>query len=469
MPIPLGVVAEEGKHLPAAWNQSGTDYRWGWGVYERSGSVMFNGGNYSGGSGQTSYFSENIFGAAPTVKYISISGYTSVTAKLLSCNSVYNFVSAQGTFAAVVRPVYNLINNALSTFNYSVSINTSGGTFPLYDPIDTSGAFYYPFGNQIDSSNNVYMAAANYVLTGVTRSALVKLNSSGSVVWNKVFSSTRNLAPSGTKIVDANGNTYLQCSGTDGTTPTRYIEIYKFDSSGAIVYTKQIRSYYSFSVNGEKNLYPNADGSCIIVTMDTVAGGTSNVIGVFIISKLDASGTVVWSNTLTPSFTPSGNTSAIITCDVAGNIYAAVQIMDANQNATYVFKFDSTGTLLWQRILSRANATYPTMTLKLYLMVFDEYSQTYILSGTGVVSSNDTYSWNNRLNADGSNIGTIVNNANTWQYAATTEWTSSPSVLNITNFSLATDVFDTVSSSPVTVTLTSAANTAIAPTVTWPA
>lgn len=251
------------------------------------------------------------------------------------------------------------------------------------------------FSVATDSAGNVYCAGHTYGAMGEANGGgsdafVLKLNSSGSLVWLKHFGAATTVPGGSTSgddsckgvAVDSSGNVY--CSGY---TKSSFGEsfgggkdafVMKLNSSGSLVWIKQLGATTTVpggSISGED--YCN---SVAIDSSDNVycAGNTASALGESnggsfdaFVMKLDSSGNIDWLTQMGSSTTASGgnNNGAEycngVTVDREGNIYCAGRVVEAGftpgagnfgetiggSSDAFILKLDSSGGLVWVKQL----------------------------------------------------------------------------------------------------------------------
>lgn len=146
--------------------------------------------------------------------------------------------------------------------------------------------------------------------------------------------------------VDASGNVYSGGYFWNGSTYAGMIN--KQTSAGAIVWTRQITGL-SNSPYGVNELKLDASGN-VFVLVTTAAYG-------FGLLKFNSSGTLLWQRQLDAAGTEIGNG---ITVDSSGNVYicGATTSEGAGSYDLIIAKYDTYGNILWQRVFGGANIEY---------------------------------------------------------------------------------------------------------------
>ena len=255
----------------------------------------------------------------------------------------------------------------------------------------------FPGGLILDSTNNVYLSSRNTDGSGEYRSIQSKFSSNGSLLWQRRVINALN----GFKIaIDSSGNTYY-CGTDSSSSGNNGILILKYNSSGTLQWQRNLGSFQSIGsavgCDSSDNIYvfgrSNANGSYfdgIVAKYDSsgtiqwqrrlspstnnpfyVEGGSvdssgnSYIVGSSssnraIIAKYNSSGTIQWQKQLYYDYggASNANFTKSMTVDSSGNIYVGVSwsIFDSQQRN--IVKYDSSGTLVWQKSISTTGEYY---------------------------------------------------------------------------------------------------------------
>lgn len=214
---------------------------------------------------------------------------------------------------------------------------TNAGSVIWSKYIDVGSLGFKPGGIQVVGSN-FYIAG-----TGGSGSnwgvMLIKCDSDGTLVWEKLLKTTGSANNLGGKIVvDASENIYITAKITIGT--KYYLFIAKVNSSGTLQWQKTLGSA-SYNTWGS-DIDVDSSGNVYVI-------GTTDYNGDYdgILVKYDSSGAVVWSKTIGYAVNQYGSNGIHI--DASDNIFVCG---DVTSSSGYVALFDTSGTKSWAKYLS---------------------------------------------------------------------------------------------------------------------
>jgi len=216
-----------------------------------------------------------------------------------------------------------------------MSENVRAGTWPsgtAYFTGDVTGPFNTAgYATTTDSSGNFYVVGTYSTASGLSseQAFVAKYDSNGTILWSVYLVVTYVAFFQGIKVSSA-GNIYIvgyeyKTSVNQNPSAT----IYKFDSTGAIVWQRQVTSPT-----------PNTLGYCIAIdSSENAYIGGQTFAGSFFpafIAKYNSSGTIQWQE----RYGNTGNNTAVaygMASDESGNIYITGRSSDNNIECTFRF------------------------------------------------------------------------------------------------------------------------------------
>lgn len=310
-------------------------------------------------------------------------------------------------------------------------------------------------GIEVDVNNNLYFTSrASNTTSGFYGYAIVKLDASGAIVYNKFITYT-DVFPDGITIDKATGDLYVvgRKDVNPGVSDKQGI-LTKFNSSGVEQFSIETSDsgvnvfLKGVALDSAKNIYVGGwdNGGTYVAKYNSSAtlqwrkylSGYGQVNSISIdqsdnvyavgfsdpspnysrILKIDSSGNLQWQRTLTGSDSYSYSSAV----DGFGNVYT----LGYGASQIQLTKYSSSGTILWQRSLNQGTAGY---SLKI------DRSNNLYLGASG---------WFAKLPSDGSLTGTYTVGGTSVTYAAS-------SLTNTTT----TDSWGTSSATDSSVTMTS--------------
>jgi len=198
----------------------------------------------------------------------------------------------------------------------------------------------------VDSSDNIYIGGETQSAgAGGIDALLAKYNSSGTIQWQRVLGDTSTEECKGVAI-DSSGNVYITgFSFSQGAGGQDFI-IAKYNSSGTLQFQRTLGGGnndigYGIAIDSSDNFY--------VVGHTNDAGGDRD----FLLAKYNSSGTIQWQRALEGANRDDARDIAI---DSADNIYFIGHTESAGTGRNFFLaKYNSSGTLQWQRILGGAN------------------------------------------------------------------------------------------------------------------
>lgn len=286
--------------------------------------------------------------AAPTESFLlSVSGTSQSTEALTSSSMVYD--SNKNLFI-VGRKADSNGGLVVKTDKY--------GTLAWAISFRDSQSYFYAYPSSVDSSGNIYVPVTQYNSTSA-KVGVVKFNSSGALQFQRTMSSSASSTYGGYaqgSLVDTSGNFYVYGFVKEQGSSTTMPYVAKFDSSGTVTWQRRIQTT---SVSSLDALFTGGSG-VLLSDGSIVLGGYNytNSSGTdynTILVKYNSSGTLQWQKAF--SFgTNIGQQIVGTTTDSSDNIYALVY-SEETPAAAFLLKYNSSGTLQWQRRISRSGVT----------------------------------------------------------------------------------------------------------------
>ncbi len=223
-----------------------------------------------------------------------------------------------------------------------VGLGAAGNSYWLVDAGTNSNDF--PKGLNLDSSGNIYISG--YTFIGSANDAFVaKYDNDGALQWARSIGDASTDHDHGWgNAVDSSGNVYVVGFTTEGVS-NRAIWLFKYNTSGTLQWQRFLGGTtddrgYGVDVDSSGNVY--------------IAGWGNNGP---LIAKYNSSGTVQWQRTLTGSGNERGYGVAV---DSSGNAYFLGRTNSQGQggNDFLIAKYNTSGTIQWQRILGNADAEF---------------------------------------------------------------------------------------------------------------
>ena len=333
---------------------------------------------------------------------------------------------------------------------------TSNGTIEWQRVLGGTNADYGN-GIAIDSSNNICITGYTYSVNGTAVAYVAKYNSSGTLQWQRWLGGGSEY---GNAIsTDSSGNVYVTGRSFYGGTTNYDFLTFKYDSSGTLQWQRRIGG------SGSSNeiaaaIVANSSGNTVVVgyssglgagsddilivrygptsslLSSSTLGGTGSERGYgvaldssdnfyivgsttsagaggtdLILAKYNSSATLQWQRTLGGTGTDLGSGVAV---DSSNNVYVVGQT-DSQGAGSYdvlIAKYNSAGTLQWQRVLGiAANGEYG------YGIAVDSASGHFYITGfTTSVGAGGWDAFVAKFPVSGSGIGTF----GIWTYQEST-------------------------------------------------
>jgi len=282
---------------------------------------------------------------------------------------------------------FSATDSATNTYAYGIDIDSSGNSYicgsfgnaeMLLMKVNSSGSivwqvtlsdFYVTaFSVKLDSSGNIYVCGFS-LISGLGYQALItKYNSSGVFQWARTIGNNSGLPDIASSVdIDSSGNVYIVGSFMPYSPNYDDLFIIKFDSSGNQLWQKsyddgQRTVGTSIKLDSSNNIY------CC---------GTRNVFGSSnyqaILMKCNSAGAILWQKSLDSAYTDNGQS---VILDNAGYVYICGYTTGVTPGTSFIAKYDTSGNLIWQRVLSGASGS------GLKSLTFDSSNNIYAV-GTG--------------------------------------------------------------------------------------
>ena len=231
------------------------------------------------------------------------------------------------------------------------------------------------FSVAIDSSDNVYAFGQTLSAgAGVTDFLLAKYNSAGTIQWQ------RTLGGSGYDLgfsvaIDSSDNVYVL--GQERSTSAAYAFLLaKYNSSGAIQWQRVLGGTGTDS--GRSVAIDSSDNVYVLGYQDSAGAGLDD----FLIAKYNSSGVIQWQRVFGGSGNEQGYSVAI---DSSDNVYVLgyTSSTGAGSNDFLLAKYNSSGTIQWQRVLGGASSEIG------YSVAIDSSDNVYALGQTNSTGAGD--------------------------------------------------------------------------------
>lgn len=301
-----------------------------------------------------------------------------------------------------------------------------------YSPPSTSGK-----GIAVDSLDNIYSTGHYKNTSGGLDVFVVKQDKNGAVQWQRSINGPRTASSQndvGISIfVDNSDNVYatgfIKVSAGSST-----LFIVKYNSSGVIQWQRSLTSTYTSPSSQGNAVTVDGSGNVYVAGYFINSSGSASAL----LAKYDSSGTLQWQRSLTLYLEYAWG---LIT-DSSGNIYVVGELRTsstvANTNV-FVVKYDSSGTLQWQRKLADGNAVGSQSDIA-YAVTADNSNNIYVTGRYKNNSSKDlcfiakynssgTLQWKRSLESTTGNRGTGIAIDPTNQYIYITTYDGSKSFI----------------------------------------
>ena len=365
------------------------------GTSPSDGALYLSSGSHSDGYSRIAKY--NVQGAIQWQKKYVGPGCAQNSITGLFVNSSNNLI-----ITARVAPVTVQIQN----------INISTGAITWQKQINFAGGCNV-FNNSptvcSDTSGNVYVTVF-LTVSCLLQQVVIKLNSSGVVQWTTFLQGPNGTPGSRQIAVDASGNVYLALAQNIGGNLAGLLV--KLNSSGAVQWQRAIRIETNFccysSTASLNSLVIDSAGNIYVVGAGLLSGTRR-----LLVAKYDSSGTRQWNRYLSaPGGNPISNSEVAISIDESDNIYVTGNyLFDYN---FFMVKYNSSGTLQWQRQITNAGRRVTGQT---FAAGMSDGSPVFLAPTTDTCSA-DRRQFLAKIPAGGTKTGTYVLSGVSWVYAA---------------------------------------------------
>lgn len=351
-----------------------------------------------------------------------------------------------GTSSDVYYGVATDSNNNLYAAGFTAS-QGAGGNEGLIVKYNSSGTLQWQrslgganseifYGITVDSASNVYVVGSTASQgAGADDLLLAKYSSAGAIQWQRSLGGA-NSDVGAAVAVDNNDNIYV--TGISIGTGNQEILVAKFNNSGVAQWYKTIPSSGG-SAFGD-SIVTDDQGYIYVSGLSTQTGGGGDA-GIF---KFDTSGSLQWQRRLYASGTTVDRARGIA-FDPAGFIY----VCGSTGSDLLIAKYDVLGVLQWQRTLAGSGSETG------YSIAFDKTQYLYVCGLTSSQGAGGNDALIVRLNSNGSRTGTygsLTYSASSLTDAETTFTVSSPTLTDASR--TLTDASRTLTDTATTLTST---------------
>lgn len=298
-------------------------------------------------------------------------GSTRLTSSNVSLNGISSPSETFVFAATVVNPgadgitsSYRFTDSSRNIFTGGTKADANGGMLvktdkygaPLFSIIFKDNQSYcYSYLGCSDSSGNIYIPMTQYNSFN-PKVGMVKLNSSGVLQFQRTMTITASSSVGGygwAAAVDSSGNIYIAGGARENGSSTLMPYLVKFDSAGNTSWqrrlqTSSVTSLDSYFMKGCIGIL--SDGS-VVVGGNYYVNSTGNDANT-LLARYTSAGAISWQKAFS-SGTNIIQQATGLAIDSSDNIFLLASSQD-NPNATFLLKYNSSGTLQWQRRISRS-------------------------------------------------------------------------------------------------------------------
>ena len=220
---------------------------------------------------------------------------------------------------------------------------TAGNTRYWISTLGNPPGEAFGYGIALDSSGNIFTCGFGYDGTGDNRIVLAKYNNSGNLQWQRTLNSTiTDTDQSYALATDTSGNVYVVGYAAVSGGGVYDLFIAKYNTSGTIQWQRKLAAGSSSYEVAYGVATDSSDN--VYVTGFT---GVSNSEELLIV-KYNSSGTIQWQRKLSGA---SSDYGYAIATDSSSNVYAVGTTDVSGNYDLQIVKYNSSGTIQWQRKL----------------------------------------------------------------------------------------------------------------------
>lgn len=224
----------------------------------------------------------------------------------------------------------------------------------------------------IDSSNNLYVLLYVNELNKNSSISLIKYSSSGIKQWERVIQDDNGIFNAFGFSVDSAGNSHIYTEVFDVASAKTRPSIIKYNTSGVLQWQRSL-SLTNFSLYAESMAIDAS--SNVYVTVYASDDATGTVIDEYIV-KYNSAGTIQWQRRLRPvsPFTYVGYSK--IAVDSLGDVYFVMTMYNQStiRDGIAVIKYNTAGTFQWETRL--IESSIPNGAINLNFAAYDAGSTT---------------------------------------------------------------------------------------------
>lgn len=304
---------------------------------------------------------------------------------------------------------------------FAITVDLSGNTYTggrdqnslqpypaIITKRDSSGTVTWcKYFKESTNVNTVYALAidssGNIIATGQAMSSVImifSINTSGTINWQRRLSDAYNNIGNGVAI-DSSNNIYVAGAQTSG---ARCGYLIKYNSAGTIQW--QIQLTGSSGAQILTGVVVGSDGYIYVSGQQGDGAGGNKAY----VAKFNSTGTIIWQRTLLGSTTTT--IAKAITIDSSNNVYIAGYTVDGPYYLGFIAKYNSSGSITWQRTITNLNL------VQLNGIVVDKKGNLLV---TGFANFGGALGYTMIIDSipnDGTKTGTINDNGQIFIYAA---------------------------------------------------